>query len=51
MDKETRNAIDYLLALKSSLSPEACISIEILVLGLIEATETIKTMSYTHTTN
>jgi hypothetical protein len=51
MDDKTKDAIDYLLALKSSLSPQACISIEILVLGLIEATENIKAMRYTHTTN
>ncbi len=51
MNDETKDAIDYLLALKSSLSPQACISIEILVLSLIETTEELKTMKYTYTTN
>ena len=51
MDKETKEAVDYLLALKSSLDSEACFSIEKLVFELIDATETIRIMKYTHTTN
>ena len=51
MDKETKEAVDYLLALKSSLDSEACFSIEKLVFELMNATEEIKIMKYTHTIN